>query len=45
MVNFKKMSAGKNYSAKGYVSYYDADGNLQVVYTDQVNIVNLAQAN
>ena len=45
VVNFKKMSAGKNYAAKGYVSYYDADGNLQVVYTDQVNIVNLAQAN
>ena len=43
IVNFKKMSNIYSYAARGYVSYYDENGALQVVYSDQVNVVALAQ--
>ncbi len=41
VVNFKRMSAATNYAARGYVSYYDENGDLKVVYTNQINVVNL----
>ena len=43
IVNMNNMSADKNWSARGYVSYYDANGNLKTVYSNQVNIVNREQ--
>lgn len=43
VVNFKKMNSGYDYAARGYVTYYDADGALKVVYTNQINVVDLVQ--
>lgn len=43
VVNFKKMKADTAYAARGYISYYDSDGALQVVYTDQINIKSFEQ--
>ena len=43
IVNMNKMSADKNWAARGYVTYYDAEGNLKTVYSNQVNIVNREQ--
>ena len=38
-----KMTSKYNWAARGYVSYYDANGNLKTVYSNQVNIVNREQ--
>ena len=43
IVNMNNMSADKSWAARGYVSYYDANGNLKTVYSNQVNIVNREQ--
>lgn len=43
IVNMNNMSADKNWAARGYVTYYDAGGNLKTVYSNQVNIVNREQ--
>ncbi|MGN0534030.1 MAG: leucine-rich repeat protein [Eubacterium sp.] len=43
IVNMNKMSADKNWAARGYVTYYDAEGNLKTVYSNQINIVNREQ--
>lgn len=43
VVNFKKMKADTAYAARGYISYYDSEGVLQVAYTDQINVVNFEQ--
>lgn len=43
IINMNKMSAYKNWVARGYVTYYDAEGNLKTVYSNQINIVNREQ--
>ena len=43
IVNMNKMTSKYNWAARGYVSYYDANGNLKTVYSNQVNIVNREQ--
>lgn len=32
-----------NWAAKGYITYYDSDGNLKTVYTNQINLVATQQ--
>jgi len=41
IVNIKNMSTRYNWCARGYVTFYDADGNLKTVYSNQINIENL----
>lgn len=43
IVNMNKLSSKYNWAARGYVTYYDADGNLKTAYSNQVNIVNREQ--
>jgi hypothetical protein len=43
IVNFKKMKETKSYAARGYVTYEDEEGNLRIVYSDQINIVSFEQ--
>jgi len=40
IVNIKNMTTRYNWCARGYVTYYDADGNLKTVYSNQINIKN-----
>lgn len=34
-----------NWAAKGYVTYYDADGNLKTAYTNQINLNGIEKTN
>ena len=43
IVNMNRMAANYNWAARGYVTYYDAGGNLKTVYSNQINIVNREQ--
>lgn len=43
IVNMSKFSADYNWAVRGYVSYYDSDGKLVTVYSNQINIVNREQ--
>lgn len=43
IVNLNNFTSKYNWSARGYVSYYDANGNLKTVYSNQINIVNREQ--
>ena len=29
-----------NWAVRGYVNYYDSDGNLKTAYSNQINITN-----
>lgn len=40
ITNIKNMSATNNWSARGFVTYYDTNGNLVTEYSNQVNIIN-----
>lgn len=42
-VNVKKFTAAYNWTAKGYVTYYDSAGNLKTAYSNQINVVNRQQ--
>ncbi len=42
-VDVKKFTSYYNWSARGYVTYYDKDGNLKVAYSNQINIINREQ--
>ncbi len=39
-VDVKKFTSYYNWSARGYVTYYDKDGNLKVAYSNQINIID-----
>ena len=43
IVNMNKLTSTYNWAARGYVTYYDADGNLKTAYSNQVNIVDREQ--
>ncbi len=43
IVNMNKFTSPYNWAARGYVTYYDADGNLKTAYSNQVNTVNREQ--
>jgi len=43
IVNMNKFTSTYNWAARGFVTYYDADGNLKTEYSNQVNIVNREQ--
>ena len=38
--NMRELSLTHNWAVRGYVTYYDSNGNLKTVYSNQVNIVN-----
>lgn len=40
IMNMKNINDRNNWSVRGYVAYYDSDDNLQVEYSNQINIVN-----
>lgn len=40
ITNIKNMSATNNWSARGFVTYYDTNGDLITEYSNQVNIIN-----
>ena len=42
-VDVKKFTSYYNWSARGYVTYYDKDGNLKVAYSNQINIIDREQ--
>lgn len=39
VVNIKKLSNRYNWAARGYVNYYDQNGKLQTVYSNQINLI------
>lgn len=43
IVNMNKFTSTYNWAVRGFVTYYDADGNLKTAYSNQVNIVNMEQ--
>lgn len=43
IVNMNKFTSAYNWAARGFVTYYDAEGNLKTAYSNQVNIVNREQ--
>ena len=43
IVNMNKLTSTYNWAVRGYVTYYDTDGNLKTAYSNQVNIVNREQ--
>lgn len=40
IVNMNKMSSTYNWAARGFVTYYDANGDLATVYSNQINIID-----
>lgn len=40
IMNMKNINNRNNWSVRGYVAYYDSNDNLQVEYSNQINIVN-----
>ena len=43
IVNVERSTSKDNWAARGYVTYYDSEGNLKTVYSDQINIVKREQ--
>lgn len=43
IVNVERFTSKDNWAARGYVTYYDNDGNLKTVYSNQINIVKREQ--
>ena len=42
-VDVKKFTNKKNWAVKGYVTYYDQNGNLKTAYSNQINIIDRQQ--
>ncbi|WP_456068681.1 InlB B-repeat-containing protein [Eubacterium sp.] len=40
IMNMKNINDRNNWSVRGYVAYYDSNDNLQVEYSNQINIIN-----
>lgn len=43
IANIDRFTSKNNWSVRGYITYYDADGNLKTVYSNQINIVGREQ--
>jgi hypothetical protein len=43
IANMNNFTDKYNWAVRGYISYYDADGNLKTVYSNQINIINREQ--
>lgn len=43
IANIERFTSKNNWAARGYITYYDADGNLKTVYSNQINIVGREQ--
>lgn len=43
IVNVERFTSKDNWASRGYVTYYDNDGNLKTVYSNQINIVKREQ--
>ena len=43
IVNIRNLSSQYNWCARGYVAYYDENGDLDIAYSNQINIVNRNQ--
>ncbi len=39
MLNIKILSNRFNWAATGYLNYYDQNGKLQTVYSNQINLI------
>lgn len=42
-LDITKFNSAYNWAVRGYVTYYDGEGNLKIAYTNQINIVNREQ--
>lgn len=40
IINMHKMTSTYNWAARGFVTYYDSDGNLVTEYSNQINIID-----
>lgn len=43
VVNVKHFTADYNWCARAYISYYDKNGDLKTVYSNQINVVDLKE--
>ena len=43
IANIERFTSKNNWAVRGYITYYDADGNLKTVYSNQINIVGREQ--
>lgn len=43
IANIDRFTSKNNWAVRGYITYYDADGNLKTVYSNQINIVGREQ--
>lgn len=43
-VDIRRFTAKMNWALRGYVTYYDNDGNLKTAYSNQINIIDRNQA-
>ena len=44
IINMHKMTSTYNWAARGFVTYYDSDGNLITEYSNQINIIDRQNA-
>lgn len=44
IINMNKMTSTYNWAARGFVTYYDSNGNLVTEYSNQINIINKQNA-
>ena len=44
IINMHKMTSTYNWAARGFVTYYDSDGNLVTEYSNQINIIDMQNA-
>ena len=40
IINMHKMTSTYNWAARGFVTYYDSNGNLVTEYSNQINIID-----
>lgn len=43
IANIERFTSKNNWAVRGYITYYDSDGNLKTVYSNQINIVGREQ--
>lgn len=44
IINMHNMTSAYNWAARGFVTYYDSDGNLVTEYSNQINIIDRQNA-
>ena len=45
ITNINSLTSKYNWSARGYVTYYDSEGVLKTAYSNQINIVDKEEVN